>query len=124
MTPELEKQIASLIEAARSAGSDAATFIGQQAPEVIQQMLMWEFIKWCCLSICIFAAIGGCLLAIKKLKELENDEYGIYPPPAVAILAAVALAPFAIGSALEAVKIKVAPKVVIMEKVKELVGKR
>jgi len=47
MNQELQNQIASLVEAAKQAGSDAAVFIQEQAPELCQQIIAWETtISW------------------------------------------------------------------------------
>lgn len=112
MTPELEKQVVSLFEAAKQAGSDAASFIADQAPEVIEQMLAWEMAKsvsWLlvCLSLAILFLWCG-----RKLTKLGDDDY---PPPAVPYVFAVVCTVIFVVCAMDIIKIKIAPKVVILE---------
>ena len=112
MTPELEKQVVSLIEAAKQAGSDAASCIADQAPEVIEQMLAWEMAKsvaglLVCLSLAILFLWCG-----RKLKKLGDDDY---PPPAMPYGVAVVCTVLFVVCAMNIIKIKIAPKVVILE---------
>lgn len=118
MTPELEKQVVSLIEAAKQAGSDAASFIAQQAPETVSQMLAWETAKACALCV-LFAVLVGVFFWFGKFcaKENAKERWSDYPPSAVSYVLSLIFACLIGVSAMRVVKIQIAPKVVILEQV-------
>ncbi len=117
MTPELEKQIVSLIEAAKQSGSDAAAFIAQQAPDAIQQMLAWETAKAASCGLVALALVIFFLWGGRKLTKLKDDDY---PPAAFSYALAGLIALFLVGFTMRVVKIQIAPKVVILETVADL----
>jgi hypothetical protein len=52
---ELEKQLAELVKLGKDGAIKAADFVIAQAPELVEQMLRWHFVK-------SIAACGACLL--------------------------------------------------------------
>lgn len=121
MTPEIEKQIVSLIEAAKQAGSDATAFIAQQAPDTIQQMLAWETTKAASCGLVTLTLVLFFLWGGRKLTQLSDR--CDYPPPAFSYALAGVMALFLVGFTMRVVKIQIAPKVVILEQVTGLILK-
>jgi hypothetical protein len=121
MNDELQKQIVSLIEAAKHAGSDAASFIGQQAPEVIQQMLAWEMAKNIGIALAMF------ILALIFLRFWKKAEpAGSYDFPGREVLFVLTVIFFVLSGAhlMRATKVKLAPKLIIIEEVQAMVRPR
>ena len=124
MTTETEKQIVSLIQAARQAGSDAASFIGAQAPEVIQQMLAWETAK----AAAAVALCTACALLLawcgRKLQK-GGDQYSMdMEISIVAYIVAIAFGLAVLTSAMRVAKIQFAPKLVVIEYVSDLIARK
>lgn len=119
MTPEIDKQLASLIEAAKQAGSDAASFIQQQAPEVVEQLLRWQAVKSGCVA-AFFAALTILFVKYAINRSKDEDEYSFEPPwQVVAVFAGI----LALGSAagvLGVLKVFIAPNLVIIEKISDI----
>jgi membrane-bound ClpP family serine protease len=74
MNQELQNQIASLVEAAKQAGSDAATFIQEQAPELCQQIIAWETtISWVgVIGFGLLMLLGLVLFFTSMLKDWDD----------------------------------------------------
>lgn len=120
MNNELDKQLASLVEAAKRAGSDVASFIQQQAPEFIEQLLAWRMADSIA-GILFFGTITTILIwyARKRFKSDEED-FSMEPPGFVAaLLAVMPLIPTAICF-MNLVKVLVAPKLVVLEMISDL----
>lgn len=125
MTPEIEKQIAQLIDSARHAGSDVASFFIQQAPDVVRQILLWKKIEaasiaatFLCVS-CLFTW-GGCRIMGKYRKGEYNDD-GI--PYWMLFAAALIFLIFSFTAIMEFVKIQVSPKLVILDYISDVASK-
>ena len=120
MNQELQKQLASLIEKATAAGQDAWGFAYKQAPEVIQQYLQWEFLE--------HAITAGALLALSIVFGViilrtkpefnkdwrDKDETKIIACIICSILL-IFTTVFSGINAMTALKIKMAPKVYLIE---------
>lgn len=118
MNPETDKQLASLIEAAKQTGSDVASFIQQQAPELCEQIVARKFydsLLWSSWGVAIFLAglAGAAVCYVLYKKEDDSGWAGIGFCSAFAgVLFGGLVFASNIGGAIEA---KVAPKVVVAE---------
>jgi hypothetical protein len=75
MNETLQNQIASLLKDAQQAGKDAASFIQEQAPDLVQQLLRWKLVE----GIAAFVVGVLCVLATyflvkKTFSYIEKDE--------------------------------------------------
>lgn len=131
MNAEIEKQIASIIEAAKSTGTDAVDFLKKQSPDYFVQLIKWDV--W-----------DGALDIIKGIGGLVASGVGaatILPPVyrwwqagdknellgfllVVGILAVVALCSVlsVTGGITQIIKAKVAPKVIIADAIKDAIN--
>lgn len=125
MNPEIEKQIVSLIEAAKQTCSDTVSFITQQAPDVIAQLIRWKI----CEGV-FFAVFGAALLGAafklfrvtyKSHKAGDADDV-VWVPAGMAIVAmSIGGVVAACNGVTQAVKATIAPKVLILEMVTDAV---
>jgi hypothetical protein len=77
MSPELEKQLVSLVEAAKQAGSDTFAFVQAQAPEVVQELLRWKAASAICgMTLGLTMAVALSLAVKKGIKMHAKEEYG------------------------------------------------
>ena len=76
MTQETEKQIVSLIEAAKQAGSDVASFVQEQAPELMRQIIAWEIILSSAWLLVLITASATLFWAAYKLAIHERKTLG------------------------------------------------
>lgn len=124
MSPELQQQAASFLEATKQAGSNAAQFLQEQAPQYVSEVIAWQF--W---SSVIFAsafaalALAAAVVVWQSIKRLGNDFNWV----GGIIFGTTAF--FGFGAAttiktMDAVKAKVAPRVVIMEQAAKLIGRK
>lgn len=130
MSNELDKQLADLVSAAKSAGSDAFAFIQQQAPDVIDQMIRWEITKGIMLAgaglIAVFAAAATFRITHKYVssdKSSWSNREMAWIPGALVIIACVVIAGQGVVGVMQATKAMTAPKLVVLEQVTRLVGK-
>lgn len=123
MSPELEKEIISLAESARRAGSDAASFIAQQAPDVLDQLIKWQIASGLAQAA---AGVGGLivfgLIFIHSKKWVtKTKDVDCWMP---AILLGILIVPFSCAAiwcgSLKALKANIAPKVIVMEALTDL----
>lgn len=126
MTPELEKQVASLIEAAKQTGSDVASFVQQQAPELMEQIVAWKFydaVYWSSIGVGV-GVLGAVLLGLSGLLAKKTDDADWWGPGFTCFVACGALgAVIFCNNINDAIKAKVAPKLVAIEAISELVKK-
>ena len=129
MNAEIEKQIASIIEAAKSTGTDAVDFIKQQSPDYFAQLIKWyvwdgalDILKglfWCGVS-----AVGIWLLpAVWRWRSEGTDErtIGFAICAAVVLVASICSVMTVSGGITNIIKAKVAPKVVIADEIKSAI---
>ncbi len=118
MTPELEKQIASIIEAARQTGGDISSFIATQAPDAIQQMLVWKTTQTTGLAIfSFFFTILFFWLGRRVSKSRDGELCAI--PYLMSIVSFIAM----VVSIFYIVKIQIAPKLIILDYIKQSLHK-
>lgn len=124
MNDTLQQEIATLIKSAHSAGQNAVDFIGQQAPDVMNQFLQWEYYSnlssgIICLIIFLSGAFGIYKLykAINKTKGGEDGAFGV-----MFFLCAMCFAAFlfSVNQFYDAAKVKIAPKIVLIDYIKTL----
>lgn len=72
MNAELEKQLAELVSAAKQTGTDVASFIAQQAPDVFQQIIAWHRFVAC--SGVLFGIALACLSAFLLYPAAKGQE--------------------------------------------------
>ena len=118
MTQETEKQIVSLIEAAKQAGSDVASFVQEQAPELMRQIIAWEITLnsvWFLVQAIISATLfwSGYKLAIH-----ERKKYGEMDAAILLYSLGALVAVFAIMVLCDLLKCIVAPNLVFIEAIK------
>jgi len=127
----LEQALIKSIDGIQKTGTELVDALYQQAPEVVEQLLMWHAVE--SLIQCIAAILAlGIPFAVYKVanhlyKKLEvatwGDEYGFWLPVTVAGLVSFALG---FGSFFEYVNIKwlkiwLAPKVYLLEYLADMV---
>lgn len=131
MNPELQQQAASFLEATKQAGSNAAQFLQEQAPQYVAEVIRWQF--WHGALTCMVAGVVVavsvkvfllCIDRIKKEQESYNgNEEGYMILAASSFLCGAIAAVFFASGLFISVKAKVAPRVVIVEHAARLIGK-
>jgi hypothetical protein len=126
MTPEIEKQIVSLIEAAKQAGSDASSFIAAQAPDVILQLVRWKICEGVIMSVLGVAALWSTVklfkLTWRKVEDEHVDEYIWIPSGLALFILSLGGCILAYDGITQTAKAIFAPKVLIIEMVVDLSG--
>lgn len=132
MNAEIEKQIDSIVEAAKSTGTDAVDFIKKQSPDYFSQRIKWYVwdgalsvlngLFWCALS-----AVGGWLVLPMAWQWQSAGEKYNDRMIGFALCCAVVLG-MSICSVLSVsvggkkiIKAKVAPKVIIADDIKDAI---
>ena len=132
MNVEIEKQIASIIEAAKSTGTDAVDFIKKQSPDYFAQLIKWYVWDG---ALDIIKGIGWLVAAITASVTILPPVYHWWQSadknePAilgfllvVAILVGVGICSVCsvTGGITQIIKAKIAPKVIIMDAIKDAV---
>ena len=129
MNAEIEKQIASIIEAAKSTGTDAVDFIKKQSPDYFAQLIKWYVWDG---ALDIIKGIGWLVASIICAEMILPPVYHWWQAtdkdqPAilgflltVAILVGVGICSVCsvTGGITQIIKAKIAPKVIIMDAIK------
>ena len=131
MNPELQQQAASFLEATKQAGSDAAQFLQEQAPQYVAEVIRWQFLNGAltCMVAGVVVAVSVkvfflCIDRIKKEQESYNgNEEGYMILAAASFLCGAIAAVFFASGLFTSVRAKVAPRVVIVEHAARLIGK-
>lgn len=124
MNPELQGQVAFLIEAAKQTGSDVASFVREQAPDVVEQILRWKMIDNVTgLSIMLFLLIIAVWFAFffNKLRK-EHNEWT--PGVIISSFISIGLVIGCLAFTSTIMKIKMAPKVVVIDYITDVVKKK
>ena len=128
MTPEIEEQVVSLIEAAKSAGSDAASFIAQQAPDVLNQIVRWSLAEGLIYTtVGVFLLTAGLVVLAVTYKNVRSDKWDEVwwlPSAMVSITLIILGGMYSFGGINQTAKTIVAPKVVIIETLSKAIQKR
>jgi hypothetical protein len=111
----LEQTLVDTINASKAGIEKGIDFAQAQIPDVVQQLLVWKLTAALVMTAVCILVIIGCLLAIKKW--FEQSEGAIIVPTCIIIPFA-----FLIGlySALDAIKIYLAPKLYLLEYVADI----
>lgn len=115
MTEELLKELLTTVR-------DTKAFVLSEAPSVIQEFLAWEFYSSLILAALATIALGVLFRVFVWIhKRIKNGERGAdsvdYLIPTLVSMSVIALFLCSLSTA---VKVKVAPKVVLLEKLSEL----
>lgn len=126
MNPELEKQVVSLVEAAKRTGSDVASFIQQQAPDVVEQLIRWKIIQGAVGVITGCAMLYAAWVLFWKVKAyVQADSYHrdvAWIPASIGIALLVGFGAASASLSLDqALQAAFAPKVFLLEYVAHLV---
>lgn len=127
MDKEIKQRIESYLDTLEKGANTATEFAIEQAPLVVQEFLAWEF--WSNVTIAAFslAAFIVAALALKFIRKVslkkpfdDCDFFIVFVGSAIS-LAAIIISTLAFASSTRhAVKAKVAPRIIILEKVREL----
>ena len=118
MSPEIAKQIADLMSSAQSAGKDAITFLQQQLPDLCNEIVKWQLAKNTIgLIVCILIFITFLILFIRGVKKNNDD---LYLPGAFLSLLSLCLGIIFLVNTVQCI---VAPKLVLLEQLKQIIGK-
>jgi hypothetical protein len=117
-----EQQINEALQWLQSTGQSLVDFTGEQAPLYCQEVLNWTFYGNMITVIIGIIWIIGSLFLIKPCIKAWNFEYGycnkaaaISVSTSLALVIAGAFIPITIRSVVDMVKIKVAPRMVLIE---------
>lgn len=128
MNPELQQQAASFLEATKQAGSNAAQFLQEQAPQYANEVLAWHFWSGAIQFTLSALSLIACALVFKwaknKLKDCSFSDEMAYECAifATTLAATIAIAFGSVGI-FAAAKAKIAPRAVIVEHAARLIGK-
>lgn len=123
MNEELEKRLLKYLDALESSVKTAGDFAADQVPDVCQQFLAWEF--WSCILFAAMAvgfAIAFAGMCVRWKRSAAWDAECAYSWGASLAFAGVVLSTvLAFVAVYHAVKVAVAPKVVLLEKVSTMI---
>ena len=131
MNEEMNNKLVEYLDSLGGVAKAAASFAGDNLPMVIQEFLAWEFYSNIFIvMLCILAGILGLCLGRAGLenynKLVQQDKSTDDTSVVIPIIFGVMLLGLAIGlgsiSAYQAVKVKVAPRIVVLEKISDMVG--
>lgn len=127
-TTRTDEAIASALEAALRAAETTGTFVVEQAPDVVQQLLLFSTVKYAGLTLAFSATTAAVvILAAKSIKVAKNkrdanpdswrdiDDYGEFWVGCTSYVVATATGIAAICYAMSLLKITLAPKVWLLE---------
>lgn len=129
MSPDLEKQLITLVESARTAGANAVDFIQQHAPDLAEQLLKYKMVGWTFGFVACLVAVVVLAFVLRKLKAAANEskwvdlDFFAFGMVMCALLMAVPTG-FAIKNAMHITRALVAPKVVLIETVYEITQRK
>lgn len=116
MTNSLDSAIAEAIRATQGGVAKAVDFTLDQAPEVIQQFLVWKF--WpTFMNLIILTIMTIILLFFSRIsyKQVKDGNNGWIPGVVMPIFFSIFTVGFLFSAAAKLVQIKVAPKVYLIE---------
>lgn len=123
MNDELQKALAAILTKTTQAAEAGVSFLSQQLPEVIQQLLIWKAVESglcfvALLAIVIFAIVV-CSRTWKKIKNFKpknsyDDCYGLYMVVIVSGMMGFGVGLVSLKS-LDWLQILIAPKVYLIE---------
>ena len=124
MNEELQNRLTAYLDTIEESAATASEFAAEQMPLLVQEYLTW--IWWSSLIFglpCLLGAIAAAVLffvgAIKEGRAGGRATWG-FPCAMISLLAFIPLCAGVCASAATFVKVSVAPRVVLLEKVTEL----
>lgn len=134
MRDELQKRLMAYLDAAERGIREAGPVVGGELEALVREFMLWRMIDFGCHSAFWLVALGlsvWCWVrAVKWVKGNPDTFNGISGPPVEVCLSAVNVVGIGLTLALgwqatwhagQAVKVKVAPRVVVLEEVSRLV---
>lgn len=126
MNDELKARLTKYLDALEAGVAKGGDFIGDQAPEVAREWLAWEFWDSITIAVVFLLAAILCGFAVRLVAKMEtpasDDAKTSLSILALGLLVLIGLSLFMIASyGKAAVKVCVAPRVVLIEKVAEVV---
>lgn len=123
---KLEEKLVEVINQAQKAGAEAFLFTKEQAPDIINQLLIWKFwdnVTQSLMGLVLLCASLYCLFY--GIREEKRDRYNDIGIPIIIISGMVgALSAIVfLGGFLMALKIYLAPKVYLLEYAASLINK-
>lgn len=126
MTDEMKAQLAQLLAFLNDSIKGGKEFVAEQAPQFVKEMLAWYF--WESVIWIIIGVVVAIISYIAKRKIIESLDtkmynYGESVTMINAIYAVVMAIAFIVicSNVMEAVKVKVAPRVVLVDQVKAMI---
>lgn len=126
MNDEINQRIVSYLDAIESTASTAGEFVAEQTPLVAQEYLAWYFYSSLMASAFCLVVMLVTAYAIKKVYRLlvpKGGDLSQHPEVTLLLFPAILLVLscfFAVYNASYAVKVCVAPRIVLLEKAAEL----
>jgi hypothetical protein len=121
MNKELETELASMVEAAKNAGTNAASFIAEQAPDVAEQIVRWHIVSG------VISLTGGLLMAavasggmFHAFKKSDNETWACVAGLLGPLILSVGLILIGAG-AYDILHGITAPKLVVMEYISKFI---
>lgn len=132
MNIEIEKQIASIIEAAKSTGTDAVDFIKKQSPDYFKQLIKWyvwdgaldiiEGMVWLVAAIIASVTILPPVYHWWQAADKDKPAFlGFFLVVAILLAVGICSVYSVTGGITQIIKAKIAPKVMIMDAIKDAV---
>lgn len=117
---EIKQKMVQYLQSFEAGLKQAGEFSAEQAPLVVQEFLAWEFWYHAAMSVCFGIALGIVMKLVTdwwpKLDQFDRIGFGM--------VTAIAILGFSVGtvtSAFGAAKVAIAPRIVVLEKISELV---
>lgn len=121
----MEKRLNDWLDSLEKMAEKGGDFLGEQIPLLVQESLAWEF-WYAIFALAALLPLGIAAFALfwrtKETIKDFGDEPASFIPFFAFIATGICLA-FSIGNAHNAVKVKVAPRVVIVEQLRGMVKK-
>jgi hypothetical protein len=124
---DVRERVARYMDAIEATASDAGEFVTEQMPLVAQEYLQWcwfaAIIKATAMAAVVVVAVIGCILVWVRTRNSYKRDDKELRTLSLTVTAFVGLffGGLAVTYTLDAVKVSVAPRVVLLEKVSELV---
>lgn len=129
LNPELQAKLVTYLEGLEKGAAKVGEFAEREIPETVREWLLWMAIENFAYAAIMIVVAGLCFIAMRKIIKIHGGLSGIGPQndtplPAIFVVAlpviAVVLMVAAVPHLMMGVKVLVAPRVVIVEKVAEL----
>ncbi len=127
MNEEMQQRISGYLDSIEASASKAGDFVAKQTPSLAQECLAWEFwssVMSCFLAfaICLSITVLSCKVfgRIIYAKDFDPSDHPELVFVFVPIILVVLSGGFAAIEGMHAVKVKVAPRVVLIDKMVEL----